>query len=125
MKLTEKQKAYEKELLKIIKERKIMFFSHAFAYTSFSAATAYNHNLEKLDTIKDALAKNRASGVTYMLNKWIGSDNATLQIAAMKIIADEELRRSLNQQYIEQTIKEQPLFNIDIEEDSKSKNDKQ
>jgi len=124
MKLTEKQKAYEKELLKIIEERKIMFFSHAFAYTSFSAATAYNHNLEKLDTIKDALAKNRASGVTYMLNKWIGSDNATLQIAAMRIIADEEIRRSLNQQYIEQTIKEQPLFNIDVKEESDSKSDK-
>lgn len=122
MKLTEKQKAYEKELLKIIEERKIMFFSHAFAYTSFSLATAYNHNLEKLDTIKDALAKNRASGVTYMLNKWIGSDNATLQIAAMKIIADEELRRSLNQQYIEQTIKEHPLFNIDIDESKPDKN---
>jgi hypothetical protein len=124
MKLTKKQKAYEKELLEIIKERKIMFFSHAFAYTSFSAATAYNHNLEKLDTIKDALAKNRASGATYMLNKWIGSDNATLQIAAMRIISDEELRRSLNQQYIEQTIKEQPLFNIDVKEPSDTKNDK-
>ena len=124
MKLTEKQKAYEKELLKIIKERKIMFFSHAFAYTSFSAATAYNHNLEKLDSIKEALSKNRASGVTYMLNKWIGSDNATLQIAAMRIIADEDIRRSLNQQYIEQTIKEQPLFNIDVKEGSDTKNDK-
>ncbi len=124
MKLTKKQKAYEKELLEIIEERKIMFFSHAFAYTSFSAATAYNHNLEKLDTIKDALAKNRTSGVTYMLNKWIGSDNATLQIAAMRIIADEEIRRSLNQQYIEQTIKEQPLFNIDVKEGSDTKNDK-
>ena len=124
MKLTEKQKAYEKELLKIIKERKIMFFSHAFAYTSFSLATAYNHGLEKLETIKEALAKNRASGVTYMLNKWIGSDNATLQIAAMKIIADEELRRSLNQQYLEQTIKEQPLFNIDVKEGSDTKSDK-
>lgn len=124
MKLTEKQKAYEKELLEIIEDRKIMFFSHAFAYASFSPATAYNHNLEKLDTIKEALAKNRASGVTYMLNKWIGSDNATLQIAAMRIIADEEIRRSLNQQYIEQTIKEQPLFNIDVKEDPDSKNDK-
>ena len=124
MKLTEKQKAYEKELLEIIKDRKIMFFSHAFAYTSFSLATAYNHGLEKLDTIKEALAKNRASGVTYMLNKWIGSDNATLQIAAMRIIADEEIRRSLNQQYIEQTIKEQPLFNIDVKEGSDTKSDK-
>ena len=124
MKLTEKQKAYEKELLEIIEDRRIMFFSHAFAYTSFSLATAYNHGLEKLETIKNALAKNRASGVTYMLNKWIGSDNATLQIAAMKIIADEELRRSLNQQYLEQTIKEQPLFNIDVKEKSETKNDK-
>ena len=123
MKLTEKQKAYEKELLKIIEERKIMFFSHAFAYASFSLATAYNHGLEKLETIKDALAKNRASGVTYMLNKWIGSDNATLQIAAMRIISDEDLRRSLNQQYIEQTIKEQPLFNIDVKEESDPKSD--
>ena len=123
MKLTEKQKAYEKELLKIIKERKNMFFSHAFAYASFSPATAYNHGLEKLDTIKEALAKNRASGVTYMLNKWISSDNATLQIAAMRIIADEECRLSLNQQYIEQTIKEQPLFNIDVKETSDSKSD--
>ncbi len=124
MKLTEKQKAYEKELLKIIEERKIMFLNHAFAYTSFSAATAYNHDLEKLDTIKRALAKNRTSGVTYMLNKWISSDNATLQIAAMRIISDEDLRRSLNQQYIEQTIKEQPLFNIEVREPSDSKNDK-
>src|SRR5690606_31841845 len=123
MKLTEKQKAYEKELLKIIEERKIMFFNHVFAYASFSSSTAYNHGLEKLDTIKDALAKNRASGVTYMLNKWIGSDNATLQIAAMRIIADEEIRRSLNQQYIEQTIKEQPLFNIDVKETPDPKSD--
>ena len=124
MKLTEKQKAYEKELLEIIEDRKIMFFSHAFAYASFSLATAYNHGLEKLETIKEALAKNRASGVTYMLNKWIGSDNATLQIAAMRIIADEDIRRSLNQQYIEQTIKEQPLFNIDVKEGSDTKSDK-
>ena len=124
MKLTKKQKEYEKELLEIIKERKIMFFSHAFAYASFSLSTAYNHGLEKLETIKDALAKNRTSGVTYMLNKWIGSDNATLQIAAMRIIADEEIRRSLNQQYIEQTIKEQPLFNIDVKESSDTKSDK-
>ena len=124
MELTKKQKAYEKELLEIIEDRKIMFFSHAFVYTSFSLATAYNHGLEKLETIKNALAKNRASGVTYMLNKWIGSDNATLQIAAMRIISDEEIRRSLNQQYLEQTIKEQPLFNIDVKEGSDTKNDK-
>ena len=124
MKLTEKQKAYEKELLKIIEERKIMFFSHAFAYASFSPATAYNHGLEKLETIKDALAKNRTSGVTYMLNKWIGSDNATLQIAAMRIISDEDLRRSLNQHYIDHTSGGEPL-NIRVIEADDNEHEKE
>ena len=45
-------------------------------------------------------------------------------LSLTKIISDEDLRRSLNQQYIEQTIKEQPLFNIDVEESSDSKSDK-
>lgn len=108
----ERQKKYEAEALKVVKERKIFFFSHIFAFTSFSGATAYNHGLEKLESIKEALTHNRTNGVNYMLQKWVGSENATLQIAAMRIIADEQIRRSLNQQYIENTIKEQPIFNI-------------
>ena len=108
----ERQKKYEAEALQVIKERKIFFFDHVFAFTSFSRATAYNNGLDKMDSIKDALTHNRTSGVTYLLNKWISSDNPTLQIAVMRIIADENTRRSLNQQYIENTIKEQPIFNI-------------
>jgi hypothetical protein len=41
------------------------------------------------------------------------------------LICTPEEHRLLNQQYVEQTIKEQPLFNIDVEDDPKSKNDKQ
>lgn len=108
----ERQKKYEAEALQVIKERKIFFFGHIFAFTSFSESTAYNHKLEELESIKEALTHNRTSGVTYLLNKWISSDNPTLQIAVMRIIADENTRRSLNQQYIENTIKEQPIFNI-------------
>lgn len=108
----QRQAKYENEVLKIIAEKKIFFFEHVFAFASFTRATAYNNGLDKLDSIKEALTKNRTNGVNYMLQKWVGSENATLQIAAMRIIADENTRRSLNQQYIENTIKEQPIFNI-------------
>ena len=64
-------KDYEQELLEIIEDRKIAFFDHCFAFTSFSRATAYNHQLDKLDSIKDLIKKNRVKAKNYLLNKWI------------------------------------------------------
>lgn len=93
---------HEKAILKIIKEKRLMRFDHIFAhFTRCSRATAYNHNLDKLDSIKEALETNRAKGVDYLLQKWIAGNNATLQIAAMRLICTPEERQMLNQQYIE------------------------
>ena len=69
---------------------------------SFSRATAYNHNLDKLDTIKSAFEQNRSRGVNYLLQKWMNSDNATLQIAAFKIVSESDDHKRLNQAYVEQ-----------------------
>ena len=93
---------HEAAILKIIKEKKLMRFDHIFAhFTGCSRATAYNHNLDKLDSIKEALELNRAKAEDYLLQKWIAGDNATLNIAAMRIVGSPEVRRCLNQQYIE------------------------
>lgn len=99
----DKAKQYEQELLKVIQTKKIAFFDHCFAFTTFSRATAYNHDLDKLDTIKAAINSNRVSAKNYMLNKWIASNNATLQIAAFRLLADSEEHQKLNQQYIDLT----------------------
>ena len=96
---------YELELLDVIKDNKIAFLDHAFAFTSFSRSTAYNNGLDKMDNIKDALRKNRVRAKTYMLNKWIEGDNATLQLAAYRLCADPEEHQKLNQQYIDHTSK--------------------
>ena len=98
---------HEAAILKIIKEKKLMRFNHIFAhFTGCSRATAYNHNLDKLDSIKEALESNRAKAEDYLIQKWIAGDNATLNIAAMRIVGSPEVRRLLNQQYIELTGKD-------------------
>ena len=97
---------HEAAILKIIKERKLMRFDHIFGhYGGCSRATAYNHGLDKLDSIRGALEQNRTKGVDYLLQKWIGGENATLQIAAMRLICTNEERQMLNQQYIDHTSK--------------------
>ena len=99
---TDKQKQYEAELMQVITEKKICFFDHCFAFVSFTRATAYNHDLDKFDSIKNAIANNRITAKTYMLNKWINSDNQTLQLAAYRLLSESEEHRKLNQQYMEQ-----------------------
>lgn len=95
---------HEAAILKIIKEKKLMRFDHIFAhFTGCSRATAYNHKLDKLDSIKESLESNRAKGTDYLLQKWIAGDNSVLQIAAMRLICTPEEHRLLNQNYTELT----------------------
>lgn len=100
-----KKEKYEKELLDVIKEKKIAFIDHAFGYTTFSRSTAYEHDLDKSDNIKAAIGENRVKAKNYMLNKWVASDNPTLQIAAFRLMSDTEEHRKLNQSYIDHTTK--------------------
>jgi len=95
--MEERTKKYEEELLKVIKEKKIAFFDHCFGFTSFSRTTAYDYKLNESDAIKSAIAENRATAKNYMLNKWIASENATLQISAYRLLSDSEEHRLLNQ----------------------------
>jgi hypothetical protein len=112
--MTKKDK-YEAELLSVIKEKKIAFFDHAFAFTSFCSATAYNHELEKLETIRNAIKQNRVKAKNYLLNKWITSDNATLNISAYRLLSDKEEHQKLNQSYIDHTSDgKQITFNLNF-----------
>lgn len=101
--LSRKAKKYEKELLEVIKSKKIAFFDHCFGFTSFSRTTGYEYKLNESDAIKEAIAQNRGTAKNYMLNKWIASDNPTLQISAMRLLSDTEEHKKLNQSYTDHT----------------------
>jgi len=104
---------HEAPILKLIKDKKLMRFDHIFGYyTGCSRATAYNHGLDKLDSIKEALELNRTKGVDYLLQKWIEGNNPTLQIAAMRFICTKEEHQLLNQQYIDYTTKGEKVNGI-------------
>ncbi len=110
-----KAKKYADELCAAIKKHGWTRWSHIDWYAlSFGRSTAYSYELDKLDTIKSILEDNRSKTVSYLLNKWVKSDNATLQIAAMRIVAEEEDRQRLNQQYIDHTTDGEKVNSITV-----------
>ena len=111
----EKQKTYENQLIEYIKKHKFMKWSHIIWKSApFSKRTAYNFELHNLQTIKDVMQENCGEAMQYMLQKWIKGDNATLQIAAMRIVSDDETHRKLNQSYHDHTTKGEKTTEISI-----------
>lgn len=108
---------YESELIEAIKKFNWHRWAHIdWAALSFVRSTAYVHHLDKSDAIKAAFEHNRSKSTNYLLQKWINSDNATLQIAAFKIIAEGDDHKRLNQQYVEQQQTTVDLSNLSTDE---------
>jgi hypothetical protein len=93
--------AYNTEELKqqsieVIKKHNLVFIGDIFGYTGFSKRAFYDHKLHECNAIKSALDKNRINMKVDMRAKWYESDNATLQIGLMKLIANDEEAHRLN-----------------------------
>jgi hypothetical protein len=109
---------HEKAIIEVITKNNVMFIDHIFAYyVDLQHSQFYNLGLEKSDKIRDAIRKNKLKGKTFMLNKWIGSENSTLQLAGYRLLADPEEHRLLNQQYVEQTTKTIPTTEDDCKKE--------
>jgi len=95
---------HEKKILEVIEKHAVFTFKDIFVYyKAISRQYAYVLELDKCDTIREAIQSNKRKGVTSMLAKWVASQNATLQIAAMRLLCDNEEHRLLNQNYTELT----------------------
>lgn len=90
----DKQKIYS-QCLDVIKSEKLTFFSDLAEFVEPAISTLYEWELDKSEDIKRELAKNKVTAKRKMRNKWQDSDNATLQLAAYKLIADKDELESL------------------------------
>ncbi len=87
---------HEKEILDTISKNPIFSFKDIFVfYKGCTRSTAYLHNLDKSDNIKEAIYSNKRRGATTLLSKWLVSENPTLQLAAMRLVADDDERKKV------------------------------
>ena len=94
----DKQKIYEQALV-AIEENKLFFVEDVISYLPCAKATFYDFfpiNSDELNTIKDMLEKNKTAIKVSMRAKWYKSDNPSLQIALMKMIATDDEAHRLN-----------------------------
>ena len=109
---------HEKGILEAIQKYPIFSFKDIFVYYHGCVrSTAYEHNLDKSDSIKEAIYTNRRKGVTSLKAKWLKSENATLQLAVMRLICDADEHRALNQNYTNIRVDENNDVKADVDFD--------
>lgn len=82
--------------IKAIKKNNLYFIEDIVSYLPCTKGTFYNRKLHEVDTIKEALLKNKVVTKVKMRKKWSDSDSATLQVALMKLIGTEDEAHRLN-----------------------------
>ena len=80
----------------IIEEHGLFNISQLVGFLSISTSTFYSYDLQKSKDIKDALRKSKAKEFTEAFKRMKENDSATAQIAACKILGDDDVRDALN-----------------------------
>jgi len=116
------KKDIEKKALDAITKYKLIWVEEVVHYLPVSKRTFYNYRLHEMQTIKDAIEKNRVDLKVSLRQKWYQSDNATLQMGLMKLIGSEDeaarlsgSTQNLNISLEERTKKVNTLFPTDDE----------
>lgn len=104
-----------KNALKAIAKHKLFFQSDVAPMIGISRQTWYDHNLDKVDKIKEALIHNRIEVKSAMRSKWYNSENPTLQMGLYKLIGSEEEYHRLANTKIDVSVSEKaPFEGIDL-----------
>lgn len=109
-----------KQALEVAEQKKCFFIDQLVSFLPISISTFYEYfpaPSEEMEAIKAVLDKNKVEVKSSMYNKWFRSDNPTLQIALMKLIATDEEAHRLNgtKQQFDHTTKGEKI-NIIVEE---------
>jgi len=88
--MTYTKKQLEKMALEAIANNNITTITELSAFLPICRTTFYNKNLDKVQTIQDAITHERLCMKHKLKKKWFESDNASLQIALYKLMAEED-----------------------------------
>jgi hypothetical protein len=90
-----------KQSLAAIEKHKLFFIEDIVAYLPCSKETFYQHKLHESDALKSALLKVKTEIKVSMRSKWYKSENPTLQMGLMKLIASPEELKQLAMTHVE------------------------
>jgi hypothetical protein len=101
--------AYDTETLyqqaiKAIQENNLYFIEDIITLLPCSKPTFYDHfpvNSNQFNNLKEMIEMNKVAQKVKMRKKWGDSDNATLQMALMKLISTDDERKRLAVSYVE------------------------
>jgi hypothetical protein len=110
----------------VIVKHKLFFMDEVPDFLPCGRSTFYAFfpdGSDELDTLKGLISINKTQIKTSMRSKWYQSDNATLQMALMKLIATPEELKKLSMQFIESENSHQiKKFEVEIIGSNQDKN---
>ena len=97
------QVLFEKAKTEIVSKR-LIFVEEVATFIGISKPTLYEHfpiDSNELNELKKLIEDNKISLKTSMRKKWYDSDNPTLQMGLMKLIATPEEHKRLSQTFVD------------------------
>ena len=107
-----KTEELEQLAIEAIEKHKLIFIEEIASYLPCSEKTLRNHKLQELPTIKKAIQDNKISMKAKLRKKWYDSNNATIQLALYKLLANEEEFNRLAQNKHDHTSKGDKIESI-------------
>ena len=111
--------AYKKQeiidqCLEVLDSEIILFVEELISFLPISKKTFYLWKLHECDDIKNALQKSKISAKAKLRKNWMASENATLNVALYKLIADDDEHRRLSNSYVPTQGQEGPVHKYQI-----------
>lgn len=116
MALYDKKEIFEKAK-KAIVEQDLTAIAYVVAFLPCGMSTFYEFfpaGSDEMEILRGLINDNKVNLKVKLLKIWNESDNATLQLARFRLLADDDEHRRLNQQYISQ---ESRNINTDVDLD--------
>lgn len=105
---------YIEKSLEAIDNYKLFFVTDIPTYIGISTTRFYQLELEKVEAIKEALEKNKVDVKVGLRKKWWESDSTVAQLLLFKLVASDDERKRVSQQYSDITTTGEKIESVNM-----------